>query len=215
MELKNRIIKNLGRLYPTKKSKQKRTYLLVLCPKCNKEYRCEKYVFMQGKSEQCKSCKSKIHGNSRDRIYRIWQKMKERCYGNDKRNKLYYKNIEICKEWKNDFKKFRDWAIDNGYQNNLTIDRKNNNGNYEPSNCRWTTMEVQARNTRKIYSHNTSGYRGVSRVGKIWEARISINNKTVHIGKSRCRIKCAFIRDKYIIENNLEHTLNFERINNV
>ena len=65
-----------------------------------------------------------------------------------------YKNygargIKICDEWKNDFKAFYDWAMSNGYADNLTIDRIDVNGNYEPSNCRWVTKEIQNKNTRR------------------------------------------------------------------
>ena len=55
----------------------------------------------------------------------------------------------VCDEWKSDFIAFRDWAIANGYQESLTLDRVDNNGNYEPSNCRWETHQNQCNNTRR------------------------------------------------------------------
>lgn len=91
------------------------------------------------------------HSMSYSKLYKVWQGMKTRCY-NPKF--MYYCNyggrgITICDEWLNDFKAFYDWAINNGYKEGLTIDRINNDGNYEPSNCRWITRAEQNRNQRK------------------------------------------------------------------
>lgn len=91
------------------------------------------------------------HGKSRTRLYSTWREMKRRCY-NEKRVK--YKDygargIIVCDEWKNDFMNFYNWAMANGYADNLSIDRIDNDGNYEPSNCRWATDEQQMRNQRK------------------------------------------------------------------
>lgn len=88
-----------------------------------------------------------IYNKKTKRLLNIHRNMIKRC--NDK-NKNWYKNgVKVCEEWLNDFISFYNWAINNGYQDNLTIDRINNNGNYEPSNCRWTTYKKQARNTSK------------------------------------------------------------------
>lgn len=94
--------------------------------------------------------KNKKHKMSKTRIYHIWQGIKDRC--TNTRNPAYKnygeRGIIICEEWKNDFIKFYMWAKNNGYKDNLTIDRINNNGNYEPYNCRWIPLEMQAQNTR-------------------------------------------------------------------
>jgi len=89
--------------------------------------------------------------NNRHRLYGIYHHMIDRC-GNSK-NKDYRlyggRGITVCQEWMNDFKAFYDWAIINGYGDNLTIDRINGNGGYDPSNCRWVTQTEQARNTSR------------------------------------------------------------------
>jgi len=91
------------------------------------------------------------HGLKRTRLYRIWQAMKTRCYNpNFVRFKDYGgRGITICNEWLNDFQAFYDWSIKHGYQEHLTIDRINNNGDYEPSNCRWVTNTIQVNNSRQ------------------------------------------------------------------
>ena len=84
------------------------------------------------------------------RLKRIYYYMKERCYNPSSQNYKNYGNrgIEICSEWKNDFKAFYEWSMANGYKEGLSIDRINVNGNYEPSNCRWVTMKEQCNNKR-------------------------------------------------------------------
>lgn len=85
------------------------------------------------------------------RIYRIWQRMIYRCTNPNNNRYAFYggRGIKICDEWLNDFKVFYEWAIDNGYADDLSIDRINVDGNYEPSNCRWATAKEQARNTSR------------------------------------------------------------------
>lgn len=81
------------------------------------------------------------HGLSRSKLYHVWLMMKQRCYNS--RNKDYKdygaRGITIYEEWINDFKVFHKWAISVGYEEGLTLDRINPNGNYEPNNCRWIT----------------------------------------------------------------------------
>lgn len=97
----------------------------------------------------------KVHGKRHDRIYGIWKNMNARC--RDMGNENYGgRGITVCKEWQDDFMKFYSWAIQNGYSNELTIDRIDVNGNYEPDNCRWVRPLQQARNTRynRLYEYN-------------------------------------------------------------
>lgn len=90
------------------------------------------------------------HGKRYTKLWYVWQGMKQRCFNSNNKNYKYYgeRGITICDEWKNDFNAFYEWAITNGYTDNLTIDRINNDGNYEPSNCRWVTNAEQQKNKR-------------------------------------------------------------------
>ena len=73
--------------------------------------------------------------------------MKQRCNNPNRHNYDNYggRGIKVCDEWKNDFQAFYDWAMANGYHDDLTIDRIDNDGNYEPNNCQWITLEENAR----------------------------------------------------------------------
>lgn len=109
------------------------------------------------KTEQLRKA-STTHGGAHvghvDRLYHVWKGMKSRCLNpkNISFHRYGGRGITICDEWKNSYEAFRKWAFENGYDplaphSKCTIDRINNDGNYEPNNCRWVDMKVQANNT--------------------------------------------------------------------
>lgn len=88
------------------------------------------------------------HNSTNTRLYRIYYSMKTRCY--NPKHKAFHRyggrGITVCNQWLDDFSSFKEWAVNNGYSDDLSIDRINNDGNYEPSNCRWATAKMQANN---------------------------------------------------------------------
>ena len=124
------------------------------------------------------------HGGSKTRLYRIWHRMKCRCYKINAPDYARYggRGITVCDEWLKDFESFRSWALSNGYNENLTIDRINVNGNYCPSNCRWADAITQHNNTR---SNHFLTFRGETLTISQWSARYGINKNTLwsRIGK--------------------------------
>lgn len=113
------------------------------------------------------------------RLYSIWYDMKRRCY---KPNRPRYKDyggrgIEVCKDWIYSFPNFCEWAFSNGYSDELTLDRINVDGNYEPSNCRWATYKEQAHNTRRTLNVT---YKGISKALADWCDELGLKYDTVH-----------------------------------
>lgn len=103
---------------------------------------------MQSKETEHPSYK---HGESRTRLYGIWLHMNDRCRNKNNTAYSHYggRGISVCEEWSNSYETFRDWALANGYDDSLSIDRIDPNGNYTPGNCRWATKSQQSSNRRR------------------------------------------------------------------
>ena len=208
------LIEDLGMMFATEGSKRKIKFGVYKCGFCGNKFKTAINLVNTGNTKSCGCYKKRItgelnktHGLNNTRLYRIWSHIKSRTLNLKYKNYLNYggRGITICDEWKNDFMSFYNWAMSNGYSDKLSIDRIDNDENYCPENCRWTTKTIQNRN-RRIHTNNTSGYKGVSFVKKTnkYRVRIIINKKGVNLGSYLTAEDGAVAYNNYIIENNLE-----------
>lgn len=168
-----------GRLTVIESKGSIKGHLVWLC-QCD----CGKYSTVRGsalKSGTTLSCgcfnhdKKTIHGLSRTRLFKCWDGMMRRVsYEKGRAYKDYGgRGITVCDEWK-DFLTFREWALNRGYSDSLTLDRINVNGNYEPTNCRWITMKDQQNNRR---SNHYITYKGKTMTLMQWSEELGISHK--------------------------------------
>ena len=121
----------------------------------------------------------KTHGEEGSRLNRIWKRMKTRCNNPNTKDYPNYgaRGISVCKEWSESFENFRDWAMTNGYQEHLTIERRDANGNYCPENCCWITKAEQSKNRRCLHYITANGEKHTIAE---WERITGIQNQTIH-----------------------------------
>lgn len=146
----------------------------------------------KGDSTSCRCYMREVsttHGMYKSRLNKTYRGMKQRCL-NYKNNRYHYyggRGITMCEEWLGEIGpvNFINWALSNGYTDELSIDRIDNEGNYEPSNCRWVNQAAQCRN-RGIKTNNKSGAEGVwlrtGRANEAWRVTIGANGKNVNLG---------------------------------
>lgn len=175
------VIKRVG------SDKYKNIIYLCKCT-CGKEFTTLATSIKKGVCKSCgclklesaiSTCKKLTkHGLATTRICEIWSNMLRRCY--DERDNQYKnyggRGIKICDEWKDDVVAFYNWAISNGYQDHLSIDRIDVNGNYEPSNCRWVTIKEQCNN--KTNNHLIT-YHGRTMNLMKWSEELGVNYYTL------------------------------------
>lgn len=131
--------------------------------------------------------------------------MKQRCYDTNHISYKYYglKGISIDKEW-DKFEDFESWSLNNGYNDSLEIDRIKSNLNYSSSNCRWTTRQLQNRNTT-IRTSNKTGVKGCyfEKRASRFRQQIKINGKNISLGYFDTIEECKIARENYIKDNNI------------
>lgn len=204
------LLEDLGMRFATDKSKRAYRYGLYQCQYCRKNFETVQYYVRRGgiKSCGCQSDKYRNpHGMRKHRLYGTWRQMKARCYNPKHKCYIYYgaRGIKVCDRWL-DIRNFIEDMYPS-WEEGLTLDRIEVNGDYEPNNCRWATTEIQTRNTRDIICTNKSGYRGVSwkKRDKIWTAQISVDNNKIYLGNYNTAIEAAKAYETYVRVNNLEH----------
>lgn len=180
-------------------------YLICKCD-CGNVKKIKRQNVIHGETKSCgcirgRTKKYKIIENPR--IYRIWNCMRNRC----KTNKHYTsKHISVCESWKNDYKTFEKWALSSGYSDNLTIDRIDVYGNYEPSNCRWVDCHMQIANTGML-KNNKSGFKGVCFDKSLskWRSDITVRGERYYLGtfdtiELAWEARCEFIKQFGLME---------------
>lgn len=151
-----------------------------------------------------------------DNIKRRYNDMMGRCYNSNHCNYKNYggRGIQVCNEWSNDINAFVVWALENGYKKDLSLDRIDNDGNYTPLNCRWTTRRIQNINKKSSVPSKT-GFVGVCIHSSSYEnhtyyyGRVrDINGKILYTGMSKSLKEAVIMRNNFIIENRMDNELN-------
>lgn len=160
---------------------RKNSVWVCLCS-CGEEIKVPRPSLLQGYTKSCGclrleicSEKATTHGDSKTRLYKTWCGIKERCFNKTNIKYKYYggRGIKMNPKWQ-DYISFKRWALSNGYQEDLTIDRIDNNGDYSPLNCRWSTRKEQANNRR---SNVVVDFRGITDNLSGWSHRLNIPYK--------------------------------------
>ncbi len=154
------------------------------------------------------------HGLWKHPLYKTWGKMKERCYNQKYKSYKNYggRGITVCEEWKHDPKTFVEWCLAHGWQKGLLIDRRDNEGNYSPDNCRFVDAGLSARNKRLLRSDNTSGYVGVSfhKKDNKYQAHIAMKGERKYLGEFTDPMSAAIAYDSVAVVLNDGRPTNFK-----
>ena len=209
-DMSPKLIQDLGIMFASEGSKERRRYGLYKCGHCGEEFKAKTTRIKSGVIKSCGCLVGEYHGMKKHRFYATYRNMMKRCYTKSDPSYKNYggRGISVCEEWQ-DIIKFVAWA-DSTYIEGYTLDRIDSAGNYEPSNCRWADATTQAINQRMM-KNNTTGYVGVylARDNR-WESRLTFNKVDIFLGRFNTNEEAAQARDNYIIENNLPHKLSTE-----
>ena len=142
---------------------------------------------------KAKSCGNHQHGESNTKLYGVWRNMKNRILNpNHKQYKDYGgRGITICPEWTNDYIVFRDWSLNNGYKEGLEIDRRDNDKDYSPENCRFVVRKENVRNKR-----NTITMKIVNEIRELWNTGNYTQKELVKIYKATSSSISKIINNK-------------------
>lgn len=144
------------------------------------------------------------HGFSNTRIYKCWESMKYRCSNPHSRAYKDYggRGITVCDEWQK-FIPFMKWALSNGYSDELTLDRINNDKGYYPENCRWATRSQQALNRRAVFNRFRSDHVGVYKKHQRYNAWVFRNKQKHYLGTFDTQDEAVRAREEFIRRNGL------------
>lgn len=152
------------------------------------------------------------HGGCGTRLHSIWKNMRSRCSNQKAPNYQYYggEGVRVCEAWQ-DFMKFQTWALANGYEEHLTIDRKDGKKGYSPGNCRFVTQQLNVCNRRLIGVNNTTGFRGVYLIKPSYTFRAGVVYKNTAYGREGFPTAeaAAKFRDALVVVNGWPLPLNF------
>ncbi len=187
---------------------------------CGLEKEIDFFDVKYGKSKSCGCHASRLtsernksfikHSMSKTRTYASWNCMKSRCMNKNNPDFHNYggRGIKVCDRWLSSFENFLN---DMGERpKDMTLDRKDSDGNYEPSNCKWSTSVEQQLN-RRVRANSTSQYRGVCKPKgrNKWRASVKVDGKMLQIGAFNCEIEAAKAYDQKVKELGLPNKLNF------
>jgi hypothetical protein len=128
---------------------------------------------------ETKASRATKHGDSYTKLYNLYISMIGRCRNVNDNSYCDYggRGIDVCQEWVDDYENFKKWAIQSGYKEGLSIDRKDNNKGYSSDNCRWVTQKVQANNTRR---NRIIEYNGIKKTIAEWADEIGITYSALY-----------------------------------
>lgn len=197
-----------------------RKKVLARCA-CGNEKIVQLYSIKSGHTKSC-GCEriaatkraNSTHGLSKHSLHKVWEAMKRRCSSAADRSFKYYggRGISVCAEWRDNYMAFHEFALSNGYADGLEIDRKDNDGNYEPCNVRFVTPRQNSRNRRLLISSNNTGYCGA--VSDAYGFRAQVKYGSIHYVKCgfATAIEAAKHRDMYCITHGFDLPLNFPEL---